>query len=170
MALPPGNTCQLIALWGIMLHMSDLDDVDRRLLMLLQDDARRGFRELGRIIEMSPPAVAARVRRLERLGVITGYSARVDPTAVGFPTQAFIVVTTSGRAQSLNVVRMARNESRIIEDHRVTGGEDHFLRVVAEDLGSLEPLIDQLNELGKPATSLVLSSPKPWSPVPSPRP
>lgn len=148
--------------------MSQIDATDHRLLALLQDDARLGYRELGRRIGMSPPAVAARVRRLENIGVITGYSARVDPLAAGHGVRAFVVVTTAGRRQSIELARLARNRSDVLEDHRVTGSEDHVLRVVAPRVGDLEPLLDELNGLGKPATSVVLSSPKPWAPVPPP--
>lgn len=148
--------------------MTQLDSTDHRLLALLQDDARLGYRELGRMIGMSPPAVAARVRRLESSGVITGYGARVDPAAAGYGLQAFGVVTTAGRRQSLELARMAVARPTILEDHRVTGSEDHVLRVVAPRIGDLEPLIDDLNGLGKPATSIVLSSPKPWAPIPPP--
>ena len=65
--------------------MANLDSTDWRLLGLLQQDACLGFRELARRIGLSPPAVAARVRRLESLQVITGYSARVDPAKAGWP-------------------------------------------------------------------------------------
>jgi Lrp/AsnC family leucine-responsive transcriptional regulator len=153
------------------LCMTDnLDAVDHELLALLQEDARLGFRELGRRVGMSPPAVAARVRRLEHLGVITGYSARIDPAKAGFAVEAFTVVTTSGRRASLELARMARAEPTILEDHRVTGTEDHILRLVAARIGDLEPLIDELNGLGKPATLIILSSPKPWAPLPKPSP
>ncbi|WP_085911513.1 MULTISPECIES: Lrp/AsnC family transcriptional regulator [Pseudonocardia] len=148
--------------------MSTLDAIDQQLLALLQADARLGYRELGRTVGMSPPAVAARVRRLEHSGVITGYGARVDPIAAGHEVHAFVVVTTAGRRQSLELARMAAARPTILEDHRVTGTEDHVLRVVAPRIRDLEPLIDDLNGLGKPATSIVLSSPKPWAPVPSP--
>jgi Lrp/AsnC family leucine-responsive transcriptional regulator len=148
--------------------MADLDAVDWALLGLLQDDARLGYRELGRRIGKSPPAVATRIRRLERLGVITGYHAAVDPTRVGLPVQAYLVVSTSGRRQSVQTARIAAADPRVLEDHRITGTDDHLIRVVAARISELEPLIDALNEQGKPATSFVLSSPKPWAPVTPP--
>ena len=61
-----------------------LDDVDWRLLDLLQADGRLSFKELGRRINLSAPAVAERVRRLEEAGVITGYRATVNPASLGF--------------------------------------------------------------------------------------
>ncbi|MGA5454490.1 Lrp/AsnC family transcriptional regulator [Streptomyces umbrinus] len=148
--------------------MASLDSIDWQLLDLLQEDARFGYRELARRVGLSPPAVATRVRRLESLQVITGYSARVDPAKAGWPVQAFIVLSTTGIRQSHQVAHTARATPQILEDHRVTGTDDHILRIVTHEVGALEPLIDTLNELGKPATSFILSSPKEWGPLPSP--
>jgi DNA-binding Lrp family transcriptional regulator len=67
-----------------------LDDVDWRLLEALQADGRLSFKELGRRINLSAPAVAERVRRLEETGVITGYRAEVDARRAGQPLQAFV--------------------------------------------------------------------------------
>jgi Lrp/AsnC family transcriptional regulator, leucine-responsive regulatory protein len=61
-------------------------------------------------------------------------------------------------------------EPTVVEDHRVTGTDDHVLRVIAPRVVDLEPLIDELNGLGKPATLLVLSSPKSWAPCRDPAP
>jgi Lrp/AsnC family leucine-responsive transcriptional regulator len=148
--------------------MIQLDDVDWMILTALQEDARIGYRELGRQVALTPPAVANRVRRLEDAGVILGYSARVDPSAVGFGVEGFIHIASGGRKQSYAIAAQAAAEPRVLEDHRVAGQSDHILRVVAESLSDLEPFIDSLNDDGRPMTSLVFSSPKRWSPVPRP--
>ena len=67
-----------------------LDATDWRLLEELQADGRLSYNELGRRVSLSPPAVAERVRRLEDLGVIVGYQARVDPARAGLPLTAFV--------------------------------------------------------------------------------
>ena len=79
-----------------------------------------------------------------------------------------MVLSTTGIRQSHQTAHIAKAEPHVLEDHRITGPPDHILRVVAHDIAALEPFIDQLNELGKPATSFVLSSPKAWAPVPRP--
>jgi hypothetical protein len=66
-----------------------LDPINLRLLEELRTDGRLTVAELGRRISMSAPAVAERVQRLERAGVITGYHAELDPRALGFPISAF---------------------------------------------------------------------------------
>lgn len=150
--------------------MTDLDDSDWKLLGLLQGDARLGYRELSRQTGLSPGTVANRVRRLENTGVITGYHARIDPSAAGYGLTAFIVVDTNGRRESLRVAELANSTASVLEDHRVTGTDDHVLKVAVARLADLESLIDDLNEFGRPATTLVLSSPKPWGPLQPARP
>src|SRR5918999_1586779 len=67
-----------------------LDEINLRLVKELQADGRLTVAELGRRIAMSAPAVAERVQRLERSGVITGYRAEVDPGRIGFPIAAVV--------------------------------------------------------------------------------
>src|SRR5213593_698434 len=67
-----------------------LDPINRRLLEELQADARLTMAELGRRVNLSPPAVAERVQRLERAGVITGYRAEIDPRALGYQLTAIV--------------------------------------------------------------------------------
>ena len=74
-----------------------LDEINRRLLEELQSDGRVAFAELGRRVGLSAPAVAERVGRLERDGVITGYRAVVDPRAIGFPLAAVVRVRPFAR-------------------------------------------------------------------------
>lgn len=148
--------------------MRGLDELDWDLLKLLQNDARLGYRELARQAGLSPATVASRVRRMENAGVIAGYHARVDARAAGYGVTAFIVVDTNGRRESLRVAELAAENPAVLEDHRVTGSEDHVLKVATANLADLEPLIDELNEFGRPATTIVLSSPKPWGPLERP--
>ncbi|MBV9472229.1 MAG: Lrp/AsnC family transcriptional regulator, partial [Solirubrobacterales bacterium] len=71
----------------------DLDEIDRSIVRELTSDGRLPFAELGRRINLSPPATAERVRRLEQTGVITGYRAEVDPRALGYQLAAIVRVT-----------------------------------------------------------------------------
>jgi Lrp/AsnC family transcriptional regulator, leucine-responsive regulatory protein len=147
-------------------RMMELDDTDWQILALLQEDARLGYREIGRRVALTAPAVANRVRRFEVGGVIQGYTARIDPAALGYTVEGFIHVSSTGRRQSYDIAARAAEEPRVLEDHRVAGQTDHVLRVVAKNLGDLEPFIDMVNEDGRPMTSLIFSSPKRWSPIP----
>ena len=66
-----------------------LDGVSWKLLVLLQEDARRSYSELGRNVGLSAPAVAERIRRLEEAGIITGYHAAVNPAKLGLQLQRY---------------------------------------------------------------------------------
>jgi Lrp/AsnC family transcriptional regulator, leucine-responsive regulatory protein len=145
-----------------------LDLLNRKIVAELQRAARLSYTELGARVGLSAPAVAARVRALERAGVIRGYHAQVDPAALGWPVEAFMTVTVGGRSEGLQVGTIAVAEPLVLECHRLTGRDDFLLRLVSSSIGDLEPLIDRLNRHGQPVTSVVLSSPKRWAAVPDP--
>lgn len=71
-----------------------LDEIDRTILRLLQEDARISNAEIGRRVDRAPSAIYQRVRKLEERGLIKGYHARVDPKALGFGLMAFVMIRT----------------------------------------------------------------------------
>ena len=73
----------------------EIDEMDRSLLKIVQEDARLSFREVARRVGMSTPAVAERIRKLEGLGVISGYAARVERAALGQPAGVMMRVEYS---------------------------------------------------------------------------
>ena len=87
-----------------------LDPINRRLLEELQADARLSMAELGRRINLSAPAVADRVQRLERAGIISGYRALVDPKAIGFPI-GVIVRIRPATSRLHQIPELARDET-----------------------------------------------------------
>jgi len=135
-----------------------LDDVGWRILAALQDNGRLSFAELGRRVNLSLPAVAERVRRMEEAGVITGYHAAVDMGKLGLPIGAFIRVSTS-KEGCARVTALAAERPEIRECHRVTGTDSYIMKVAVASMAHLEELIDRLMPLGPFATSIVLSSP-----------
>lgn len=140
-----------------------LDDIDQLLLVALQDDARSSYRDLGEQVGLSPPAVAARMRRLEAAGVIAGYSVEVDPAALGHPMLAIIRLKSPGGQRDVDA--LARQMPEVVECHRVTGGESHVIRAWARDPAHLEQLLDQFWQFGETTTNIVTSSPVPPRPV-----
>lgn len=137
----------------------DLDAVDWRILSELQDDARVSFRELGRRVALSAPAVAERVRRLEDAGVITGYHAAVDPDAVARPITAFVRSRVSGEGAIDRIVTLAAEMPEVLECHRITGDDCYLMRVTATSVADLERVLARFTRWGPTTTSLVLSSP-----------
>ncbi len=135
-----------------------LDDVGWQILTALQDNGRLSFAELGRRVNLSLPAVAERVRRMEEAGVITGYHAAVDMDKLGLSISAFIRVSTSQEGCA-RVMALAAERPEIRECHRVTGTDSYIMKVAVSSIAHLEALIDRLMPLGPFATSIVLSSP-----------
>ena len=101
-----------------------LDAANRAILEELQRDARLSMAELGRRINLSPPAVAERVQRLERDGVIRGYHAAIDPSKLGYAIAAVVRVAPATR-QLDKIREVARDTPEVVECHRITG-EDCF--------------------------------------------
>jgi Lrp/AsnC family leucine-responsive transcriptional regulator len=137
-----------------------LDATNRRVLEELQADARLSLAELGRRVGLSSPAVADRLQRLERDGVITGYAAAVDPRAVGYDLSVVIRIRPAPR-QIPKVADLARAIPEIVECHRITGEDCFFMKAHVRSVEHLEDVIDQLNVYGQTTTSIIQSSPVP---------
>lgn len=137
--------------------VAPLDHVDWAILTELQADARLSMAELARRVHMSGPAVTERVRRLERSGVITGYAARVDPSAVGRPLSAYIRIGAVGAIKD-DVAALVRRMPEIIECQRGTGHECFIMKVAVKDVAHLEEVIDRFTRLGRVTTSIILST------------
>ena len=142
-----------------------LDAINRRLLQELQADARVSMAELGRRINLSAPAVAERVQRLERAGVITGYRAEVDPKAVGFPIAAVVRVRPTTR-QLQKIPELAREIPEVVDCHRITGEDCFFVRLQLRSMDDLEGILDRFIVLGQTTTSIIHSSPVAQRPLP----
>jgi Lrp/AsnC family transcriptional regulator, leucine-responsive regulatory protein len=137
-----------------------LDATNRRILAELQGDARLSLAELGRRVGLSSPAVADRVQRLERDGVITGYRAEVNPRKVGFELAVVIRIRPAPR-QIPKVAELTPTIPEIVECQRITGDDCFIMKAHVRSVEHLEEIIDQLNVYGQTTTSLVQSSPVP---------
>ena len=116
-------------------------------------------------MNLSAPAVAARLQRLERAGVITGYRAVVDPKALGYPIAAFVRIRpTTRRLQQ--IPQLAREIPEIAECHRVTGEDCYVLKLHLRSMDDLEDILDRLIVLGQTTTSIIHSSPLDGRPLP----
>ncbi len=134
-----------------------LDAVDWRLVAELQADGRLSYKELGRRINLSAPAVAERVRRLEESGVLTGYRAVVDARRAGYPILAFVQMQCSLGACLLKT-STAGDYPEIVEVHKLSGDHCTMIKVRAASLAHLEGLFERLGKHGEMRTSVVLST------------
>jgi Lrp/AsnC family leucine-responsive transcriptional regulator len=143
------------------------DQTDRRILTELAGDGRVSFAELGRRVNLSAPAVAERVQRLERAGVITGYRAELDPRALGYPLTALVRVRPApGRLP--RIPELALEIPQVVECHRITGEDCFYLKVVLRSIDELGPLLDRFLDYGETTTSIVNASPVPRREPPLP--
>lgn len=120
-----------------------MDHTDKKLLALLQRDARLTSSELGDALNLSASQAARRRQRLETEGIITHTSARPDPVALGLQVQAFVRVhlATHGPEQARSFARLVENEPHIVSAWTMTGDADYLLRVWTRDLSGLNSLI-----------------------------
>jgi len=121
--------------------------------------------ELGRRISLSPPAVAERVQRLERTGVITGYQAVVDPKAIGYPIAAVVRVRPASR-QLHKIPEIARDTPEVVECYRITGEDCFFLKLHLHSMDDLEEILDRFVVYGQTTTSIIHSAPVANRPLP----
>jgi Lrp/AsnC family leucine-responsive transcriptional regulator len=144
-----------------------IDETDRKIVGELQQNARISFAELGRRVSLSSPAVAERVQRLERAGVITGYRAELDPRALGYPLTAIVRVKPApGRLAK--IPELALELPEVGECHRITGEDCFYLKVHLRSIEELSTLLDRFLEFGETTTSLVNASPIPRRDPPLP--
>jgi Lrp/AsnC family transcriptional regulator, leucine-responsive regulatory protein len=135
-----------------------LDRTNRRIVGELASDGRLSMAELGRRVGLSAPAVAERVQRLERRGVITGYRADLDPRALGYPLTAFVRVKPAMR-QLDKVRELAVDTPEVVECHRVTGEDCFVLKVCLPSIDALGEILDRFLVYGETTTSIIQASP-----------
>ncbi len=134
-----------------------LDATGRRIVRLLQANARLSFSELGRQVGLSQPAAAERVNRLEEAGVITGYHAKVDSTKLGLPILAFIRLTTPPERYP-KFYAQVETWPEIVECHHVSGSESFVMKARVSSTTHLEELIGRIGKFGPTSTTVVLST------------
>lgn len=118
----------------------ELDDTDRAILRILQEDARTPFSEIARRIDMSSATVHDRVGRMEEAGVIEGYHAKVNAKEVGYGVSALVGLRVEqGREE--DALDRLRDIEGVREIHLTTGEWDVIMRVVAADTDRLRELM-----------------------------
>ena len=125
-----------------------MDEIDRKILKLLQDNARVSLKTIAENTFLSSPAVSARIERLEKEGIITGYHASVDPVKLGYHILAYI---------NLEVIPEDK-VPHILECSCVTGGFSMLLKVAFKSTMELDMFIGQLQKFGRTSTQIVFST------------
>jgi len=147
----------------------DLDQTDWRIIAELQRDGKLSYNQLARRVNLSSPAVAERVRRLEQSGVIAGYQARIDPARAGLPLTAFIQMRCA-LTRCLLKTTTADDLPEIVEIHKLSGNFCTMLKVRVVSMSHLEGLLERLGQHGEMNSHVVLSTQYEGRPVQPPAP
>ena len=143
-----------------------LDRIDRKILRHLQADARLTNQALAALVSLSPSACLARVRRLEALGVIQGYHARLDPFRVDVGLVLFVEIVLEGRTvdEEARFERALAAIPEIVEASHVSGRIDYLLKIVVRDMNHWtvlrETLVGAGHGIGSVTTHILMDKPK----------
>lgn len=147
-----------------------LSQIDLKAIQQLMVQGRMTWAELATILELSPPATADRVRRLEDRGIITGYAALVNPESVGCELTAFVAVTLERPQHRAAFLQQVQDLPEIQECHHVTGDDDYLLKVRCRNTRQLERVVSEdlkgLPGILRTRTTIVMSTVKETSALP----
>jgi DNA-binding Lrp family transcriptional regulator len=120
------------------------DELDKRIVAALVHDARATYAEVGAEVGLSAPAVKRRVDRLRSSGAITGFSARVDPAALGWTTEAYVELFCRGRTSPGDIAAAVAKHPEVGDACTVTGEADALLHIRAADVRHFERVMERL--------------------------
>ena len=135
-----------------------MDKIDKKLVTLLQQNARMPLKALAEQVFLSSPAVSARLERLEKENIIVGYEAKVNPLKLGYHITAFINLEIVP-AQKPEFYPFVRDCHNVIECNCVTGDYSMLLKVAFASTVDLDTFIGQLQKFGRTSTQIVFSTP-----------
>lgn len=140
-----------------------IDDTDKKILTILQTNARTSNADIARAVGKAPSAVLERVRRLERRGIILGYEARINPKAVGKALTAFTFVRTEEAVGSTDAGRLLGDIPEVLEVHHTAGEDCYLVKVRVEDTEALGALLKRFGAIPQARdtrTTIVLTTVK----------
>jgi DNA-binding Lrp family transcriptional regulator len=138
-----------------------MDSIDQRIVALMREDARRSFKNIGRRVSLSAPAVKRRVDRLERDGVIKGYTTTVDHSAFGWNAHAFVELFCEGGMSGTEVREAVMDHPEVEAAYTVAGAPSAILHLRAEDNQHLEQALERIRDTKgvlRTETQIVLST------------
>ncbi len=122
----------------------ELDDIDQRIVAALRDDARASFAEIGSVVGLSAPAVKRRVDKLRAAGVITGFTAVVEPSALGWTTEGYVELYCQGRTAPAVIAEAVSRHPEVVDACTISGDADALIHVVAADMRHFEEVLERI--------------------------
>jgi Lrp/AsnC family transcriptional regulator, leucine-responsive regulatory protein len=140
-----------------------LDDIDQKILEIIQKQGRMRRNDLAERVGLSLPSVSERLRKLEEAGIISGYFAKLNYQMLGKDVTAFVLATIDSSKHYGSFVEHIGAVDDILECHAITGEGTHLLKIRTDNTASLEKLLAKIQSWSgvvKTTTSVVLSTPK----------
>lgn len=140
-----------------------MDNIDKKILRLLQGNARITASEIAGEVNLSIPAISERLKKLETSGIIKQYTTIINPGLLNKTLMAIIFITLERPKYSENFVGFVKEKNDILECHYLAGDFDYALKIMTENTATLEELLNQIKSVHgvqKTRTIIVLSSAK----------
>ena len=147
-----------------MSHTHKIDDIDKKILEILQSRAKITNAKLSEEIGLSPAPTLERVKKLEQMGIISSYHAKLNTEKVGLGVTTFVLATLSGhnRANIEGFIKEINKIPEVVECHHITGAGDFILKVIAKDISSYQKLmlekVSDIKQVDNMQSMVVLST------------
>ncbi len=135
-----------------------LDTINKKIISALQDNARTSYAELGKLVHLSAPAVAERVRKLESAGMITGFSINVDLDKLGYPILALVQCKVF-RTKERQFKALVLSFDEVVECYNTTGEQAFLIKLATRSMAQLDAILDRFCDLSDTNTMMILSTP-----------
>ncbi|CUB03143.1 Lrp/AsnC family transcriptional regulator [Marinomonas fungiae] len=135
-----------------------MDKISWKLLKALEENGRLSYSELAKLVHLSAPAVAERIKKLEEQGVITGYQAKINLERAGIPITALVECEVY-RTKEREFKELVLSLDEVLDCYNVTGPSAFILRVAVSSMSRLDILLERLIDLSDTKTMMILSQP-----------
>jgi Lrp/AsnC family leucine-responsive transcriptional regulator len=134
------------------------DKINRKIIAALQRNARISYAELGKLVHLSAPAVAERVRKLESAGIISGYGVKIDLDKLGYPIVALVQCKVF-RAKERQFKALVLACDSVIECINVTGEQAFLVKLAVKSMSQLDEILESFLDFSDTNTMMILSTP-----------
>lgn len=147
-----------------MSHTHKIDNIDKKILEILQSRAKITNARLSEEIGLSPAPTLERVKKLEQMGIITSYHAKLNTEKIGLGITTFVLATLNGhnRANIESFIEEINKIPEVVECHHITGAGDFILKVIAKDIASYQKLmlekVSDIKQVDNMQSMVVLST------------
>ncbi len=136
-----------------------MDELDQKILRLLGADGRMTVKEIAQKVSLTSPAVSERIRRMEKSGVIAGYTVVLGDAAGSKNDVDALISISVAPADRQYFLTMVENQPGVMQCFHVTGSHSFIVKVRCADIHELEQLINRFQKVGQTSTQIILSAP-----------